>query len=219
MHTTLQGCQDALQTARAQAQGMTHTLAATLAHMYPHAAYLVLRRDPRSGDLHLDSLRTASGGIQCVFADWDLLPELTDAELCAAWGQVNPRDPQALLQVLRDLDRLGTPFGRLPDSAWEQGNPYEDTASLLCLLVNAGAPEPEGHDREVAVRLALTVTEEVTYEFTAEVELPAYIANNPNAVRDYLADNEDIWLDHLDALSGVSINERSLDDVELTLAA
>lgn len=58
MHTTPQECQDALDTARAQAQGLTHTLTATLAHMYPHAAYLVLRRDPRSGELHLDSLRT-----------------------------------------------------------------------------------------------------------------------------------------------------------------
>ncbi|KIF06878.1 hypothetical protein PL81_05075 [Streptomyces sp. RSD-27] len=86
-------------------------------------------------------------------------------------------------------------------------------------MVNADAPEPEGHDREVTAHLALTVTEEVTYEFTVEVELPAYIASNPNALRDYLADNEDIWLDHLDPLSGVTINERSLDDVELTLAA
>ncbi|MEU2391980.1 hypothetical protein [Streptomyces sp. NPDC007369] len=219
MHTTLQECQNALEAAQGQAQGLTRTLAATLAHMYPHAAYLVLRRDPRSGELHLDSLRTAGGGTQCVFDDGALLPELTDPELRTAWGRTDPRDPQALLQLLRDLDRLATPFGRLPDAAQEQADPYEDTASLLCLVVNADAPEPEGHDREVTAHLALTVTEEVTYEFTAEVQLPAYIANNPNALRDYLADNEDIWLDHLDPLSGVTINERSLDDVELTLAA
>ncbi|MFJ3817832.1 hypothetical protein [Streptomyces sp. NPDC090056] len=218
MHTTLQDCQDALETARAQAQGLTHTLAATLAHMYPHAAYLVLRRDPRSGELHLDSLRTASGA-QGVCGDLDTLPELTDPELRTAWGGTDPRDPQALLQVLSDLDRLGAPFGRLPDSAQVYADPYEDTAALLCLVVNADAPEPEGHDREVTAHLALTVTEEVTYEFTVDVELPAYIASNPNALRDYLADNEDIWLDHLDPLSGVTINERSLDDVELTLAA
>ncbi|MGO4459863.1 hypothetical protein AB4039_21580 [Streptomyces sp. M-16] len=218
MHTNLQDCQDALETARAQAQGLTHTLAATLAHMYPHAAYLVLRRDPRSGELHLDSLRTA-GGAQGVCGDLDTLPELTDPELRTAWGGTDPRDPQALLQVLSDLDRLGAPFGRLPDSAQVYADPYEDTAALLCLVVNADAPEPEGHDREVTAHLALTVTEEVTYEFTVEVELPAYIASNPNALRDYLADNEDIWLDHLDPLSGVTINERSLDDVELTLAA
>ncbi|WP_331732003.1 hypothetical protein OG592_40990 (plasmid) [Streptomyces avidinii] len=71
----------------------------------------------------------------------------------------------------------------------------------------------------MTARLALTVTEEVTYEFTAEVELPAYIAANPNALHDYLTENEDIWLDHLDPLSGITINERSLDDVEPTLAA
>ncbi|KPI30559.1 hypothetical protein OV450_7219 [Actinobacteria bacterium OV450] len=219
MHTTLQECQDALKAAQAQAQGLTHTLAATLAHMYPHAAYLVLRRDPRSGELHLDSLRTAGGGTQRSFVERDLLPELTDPVLRTAWGQTSPRDPEVLLQLLRDLDRLGTPFGRLPDSAQDRADPYEDTASLLCLVVNADAPEPEGHDREVTARLALTVSEEVTYEFTAEVELPAYIANNPNALRDYLAENEDIWLDHLDPLSGVTINERSLDDVQLTLGA
>ncbi|WP_331735424.1 hypothetical protein OG590_40425 (plasmid) [Streptomyces goshikiensis] len=219
MHTTPQECQDALDTARAQAQGLTHTLTATLAHMYPHAAYLVLRRDPRSGELHLDSLRTAGGGTQCSFGERDLLPELADPVLRTAWGQADPRDPQTLLQLLRDLDRLGAPFGRLPDSAQEQADPYEDTASLRCLLVNADAPEPEGYDREVTAHLALTVTEEVTYEFTAEVELPAYIANNPNALRDYLTDNEDIWLDDLDPLNGVTINERSLDSIELTLSA
>lgn len=219
MHTTLQESQDALEAARAQAQGLTHTLAATLAHMYPHAAYLVLRRDPRSGELHLDSLRTAGGGTQCSLGERDPLPELTDPVLREAWGQADPRDPQALLRLLHDLDRLGTPFGRLPETAQVQADPYEDTASLLCLVVNADAPEPEGHDREVTARLALTVTEEVTYEFTFEVELPAYIANNPNALHDYLTDNEGIWLDRLDPVSGSTVNERSLDNVELTFAA
>ncbi|MFE6714032.1 hypothetical protein [Streptomyces sp. NPDC057695] len=220
MHTTLQDCQDALKAAQDQAQGLTRTLTATLADMDPHAAYLVLRRDPRSGELHLDSLRTAGGGTQCVF-DFgvDTLPELADPELRAAWGRTDPRDPQALLQVLRHLDRLGTPFGPLPDAAQAQADPYEDTAALLCLVVNADAPEPEGHDQEVSVCLALTVTEEVTYEFTSEVRLPAYIANNPSALHGYLAENEELWLDDLDPVSGVTINERSLDDVELTLAA
>ncbi|MFD9084811.1 hypothetical protein [Streptomyces erythrochromogenes] len=221
MHTTLQDCQDALETAQDQAQGLTRTLTATLADMDPNAAYLVLRRDPHSGELHLDSLRTAGGGTQCVFDfdDVDTLPEVTDPELRTAWGRTDPRDPQALLQVLRHLDRLGTPFGRLPDAAQAQADPYEDTAALLCLVVNADAPEPEGHDQEVTVCLALTVTEEVTYEFTSEVRLPAYIANNPSALHGYLAENEELWLDDLDPVSGVTINERSLDDVELTLAA
>lgn len=86
-------------------------------------------------------------------------------------------------------------------------------------MVNADAPEPEGHDWEVTAHFALTVTEEVTYEFTTEVQLPAYIANNPSALHGYLADNEDLWLDDLDPVSGVTINERSLDDVEFTVAA
>ncbi|MFB7178484.1 hypothetical protein ACFCYI_12335 [Streptomyces sp. NPDC056257] len=108
MHTTFQECQDALDAARAQAQGLIHTLAATLAHMDRHAAYLVLRRDSRSGELHLDSLRTAGGGTLCSFDERDLLPELTDPLLRAAWGPTDPRDPQALLQLLRDLDRTTT---------------------------------------------------------------------------------------------------------------
>lgn len=83
MHTTLQQCQDALEAAQDQAQGLVRTLAATLAHMYPHAAYLVLRREPRSGELHLDSLRTASGA-QGVCGDLDTLLELTDPELRTA---------------------------------------------------------------------------------------------------------------------------------------
>ncbi|MFJ2060388.1 hypothetical protein ACIOMM_31250 [Streptomyces sp. NPDC087908] len=86
-------------------------------------------------------------------------------------------------------------------------------------MVNADAPEPEGHDQEVTVHLALTVTEHVTYEFTSEVQLPAYIANNPSALHSYLAENEELWLDDLDPVSGVTINERSLDDAELTLGA
>ncbi|MFE6461980.1 hypothetical protein ACFVP0_31550 [Streptomyces cinereoruber] len=219
MHTTLQDCQDALDAARTQAQGLTRTLVATLAHMYPHAAYLVLRRDPRSGELHLDSLRTASGRTQHSFAGEDPLPELTDPVLHATWGQTDPRDPQALLRTLSDLDRLGTPFAPLPESVQEQAGRYEDTTSLLCLVIDADAPEPEGYDREVTALLTLTVTEEVTYEFTAEVTLPAYIADDPDALHGYLADNEELWLDHLDPLSGVTVNERSLDDVELTLAA
>ncbi|MFG2339849.1 hypothetical protein [Streptomyces yangpuensis] len=96
-----------------------------------------MRRDPRSGELRLDSLRTAGGGTQRAFAEGDLLPDLTDPVLRTAWGQTNPRDPRALLRLLRDLDRPGTPFGRLPDSAREQADPYGDTASLLRLVVNA----------------------------------------------------------------------------------
>lgn len=221
MHTALQECQSALEAARAQAQGLTCTLAATLAHMYPHAAYLVLRRHPKSGELHLDSLRTASGGIQHSFDESaEHLPDLADPVLRSAWGQADPRDPQVLLQLLRDLNGLGAWFGSLPDSAQEQADPYEDTASLLCLAVNPDAPEPEGDEQEVTVSVGLTVTEQVTYEFTAEVEIPAYLARNPGALHAYLAENEEAWLDQLDPVGGCAwVNERSLDEASLTLAA
>ncbi|MFD9047763.1 hypothetical protein [Streptomyces zaomyceticus] len=220
MHTTIQECQNALEATRAEVHGLTRTIAATLAHMYPHAAYLVLRREPHSGELHLDSLRTASGCIQHTFGQRpEQLPELEDPELQRAWGEANPRDPQSLLHILRALGGMGARLDTLPDAALEQADPDEDTECLRCLVVNANAPEPAGHDREVTVRVAMTVTEEVTYEFTAEIELPARIANNPRALYDYLNDQEDTWLDQLDPLSGVTVNERSLDNAELRLAA
>ncbi|MFE5795788.1 hypothetical protein ACFQ8C_24885 [Streptomyces sp. NPDC056503] len=221
MYTTPQDCHSALETARAQARGLTRTLTATLAHMYPHAAYLVLSRCPDSGELHLDSLRTASGGQQHSFGESpDRLPDLTDPALRSAWGQFDPRDPQVLLRLLRDLDTLGVRFGFLPDSAQQPDDPAWDAPSLLCLVVNADAPEPEDREREVTVSVDLTVTEEVTYEFTAEVQLPAHLAHNPGALRAYLADNEELWLDDLDPLGAtLSVNERSLDEASLTLAA
>ncbi|MFI0988537.1 hypothetical protein [Streptomyces exfoliatus] len=55
------------------------------------------------------------------------------------------------------------PFDPLPDSAQEQADPYEHTASVLCLVVNAEAPAPEGQEREVTARLALTVLDDGAY--------------------------------------------------------
>lgn len=93
-------------------------------------------------------------------------------------------------------------------------------------LVNDRRPQPEAeqaadqNDEDVTVKVALTVTEEVTYEFETELELPARAAADPETLRDYLAENEEAWLDHLDPLTHcTSVNERSLDNAALVLAA
>ncbi|MEJ8639949.1 hypothetical protein [Streptomyces sp. MS2.AVA.5] len=93
-------------------------------------------------------------------------------------------------------------------------------------LVNVRRPQPEADqdadqdDEDVTVSVALTVTEEVTYEFEAELELRARAVADPEMLRDYLAENEEVWLDHLNPLTHcVSVDERSLDNAALVLAA
>lgn len=93
-------------------------------------------------------------------------------------------------------------------------------------LVNVSRPQAEAEqeadqdDEEVTVTVALTVTEEVTYEFEAELELPARAVADPETLRDYLAENEEVWLDHLNPLTHcASVDERSLDTATLVLAA
>jgi hypothetical protein len=93
-------------------------------------------------------------------------------------------------------------------------------------LVNVSRPQTEVEqgtdqdDEDATVSVALTVTEEVTYEFEAELELPARAVADPETLRDYLAENEEVWLDHLNPLTHcVSVDERSLDNAALVLAA
>ncbi|MGY3341135.1 hypothetical protein ACVW0K_007328 [Streptomyces filamentosus] len=222
MHTTPQECRSALAHARAQARGLASTIAATLADMYPHTAYLVLSRCPDHHGLDLDSIRTASGAVLHMFEDLtEQLPVLTDPALHAAWEQSDPRDPHVLLHLLRDLDNLGMRFAPLPDSAQRRDAPPWDAPSLLCLVVNPEAPEPgDVVEQETTVTVALTVTEEVTYEFTAEVEVPEHLTRAPAALQEYLAHHEELWLDALDPLGeAVSVNERTLDEASLVLTA
>ncbi|MEV6655312.1 hypothetical protein [Streptomyces sp. NPDC051219] len=96
----------------------------------------------------------------------------------------------------------------------------------LTVLVNVSRSQPEAgpdadqDDEDVTVSVALAVTEEVTYEFEAELELPARAVADPEALRDCLAENEEVWLDHLNPLTHcVSVDERSLDNAGLVLAA
>ncbi|WP_328898552.1 hypothetical protein OHR86_00030 [Streptomyces sp. NBC_00441] len=78
----------------------------------------------------------------------------------------------------------------------------------------------EAAEETVTVTVELTVTEDVTYEFRSEVEVPAEIATDPDELHDYLTENEELWLDDLNPVGGVLyINERHLDQAALVLTA
>ncbi|MEV4033721.1 hypothetical protein [Streptomyces umbrinus] len=68
-------------------------------------------------------------------------------------------------------------------------------------------------------RVEMTVTEEVTYNFLVTVEVPADVAHDPQALMEYLADNEELWLDDLPITGGtnvsLAVNERDVEEVKL----
>lgn len=71
----------------------------------------------------------------------------------------------------------------------------------------------------VSVRVELTVTEEVTYEFPVTVEVPADVADDPEALAEHLSGHDGLWIDDLPVTGGdeviLYVNERSLDRVTL----
>ncbi|MBV7674078.1 hypothetical protein STHAL_32035 [Streptomyces halstedii] len=80
--------------------------------------------------------------------------------------------------------------------------------------------EEEGDEGEVTIAVALSVTEQVAYEFTVDVEVPVSATADDETLHDYLAENEELWLDYLDPVSHCAyVNERSLDQVSLDLCA
>lgn len=84
------------------------------------------------------------------------------------------------------------------------------------------APAAED-DTEHELRVRLTVTEEVTYDFTATLILDAADAAHAVTLTDrelaaWLEENDEHWIDHLDPTGGtcsLDINERSVDEAEL----
>ncbi|HBF82628.1 MAG TPA: hypothetical protein DD420_22655 [Streptomyces sp.] len=79
---------------------------------------------------------------------------------------------------------------------------------------------PTEEEAEVAVTVELSVTEQVAYEFTVDVEVPVSATADDETLRDYLAENEELWLENLDPLSHCAyVNERSLDEVSFALCA
>lgn len=79
---------------------------------------------------------------------------------------------------------------------------------------------PDAAEETVTVTVELTVTEDVTYEFSSEVEIPAGIAADPDALHEHLSENEELWLDDLDPVgAALYINERHLDQAAVVLTA
>ncbi|WP_346161731.1 hypothetical protein [Streptomyces mordarskii] len=97
-----------------------------------------------------------------------------------------------------------------------------DGSDSTTALNTDSAETDSGMQDETTVTVELTVTEEVTYEFNVEVAVPSHTLDDPEALRDYLDDNEDLWLDELDPTGKnacLCINERSLDNASVVLAA
>lgn len=101
---------------------------------------------------------------------------------------------------------------------------YTAFRSDTVLSVRRPDPEPEGEDDapDVTVTVKLSVTETVTYEFQSEVEIPAAAVDDPDALHDFLSQDEGQWLDDLDPTGAVGclyVNERTLDEAALVLTA
>ncbi|NUK53368.1 hypothetical protein HRW14_24460 [Streptomyces lunaelactis] len=136
MRTTVDHFATAEAVALDQARGLARTIADTLTAMYPSAAYLVLERDEDDADvLWLHSIRDVTGHVLCDFEPPSALPELTDAELRLAWGELDPQRPTDLLHLVRRLEDAGGRFDFLPDSAAREDDPGDSGPSLLCLLL------------------------------------------------------------------------------------
>ncbi|MFF4506676.1 hypothetical protein [Streptomyces sp. NPDC001401] len=69
------------------------------------------------------------------------------------------------------------------------------------------------------VRVEMTVTEEVTYDFPVTVEVPTVLADDPEALTEYLVENEDLWLDDLPITGGsevcLAVNEPVVEEGNL----
>ncbi|MEV5204382.1 hypothetical protein [Streptomyces sp. NPDC053720] len=105
----------------------------------------------------------------------------------------------------------GTGFVRLPPAA--------------PVSIHRPQAEPDrsaDDDKLVETTVALSVTETVTYEFEVETEVPAYAIGDADALHEYLTDNEELWVEHVDPLGAngyLCVVERSLDDSSVVLAA
>ncbi|QNP74992.1 hypothetical protein IAG44_39980 [Streptomyces roseirectus] len=74
-------------------------------------------------------------------------------------------------------------------------------------------------DSTARVRVEMTVTEEVTYEFPLTVDVPAEVADDVEALTEHLAGDDSLWIDDLPVTGGedvsLSVNERVLERVQL----
>jgi hypothetical protein len=85
-----------------------------------------------------------------------------------------------------------------------------------------GADVELGLETFTSVTVSLAVAEKVSYDFIVTVTVPEDIAVDKNALADYLADNEDLWLDYLpiDGREGsVAVDERALQSIRIHSSA
>lgn len=105
---------DAVAKAREAAKAALPLVGATLHAQFPDGAYLVLTRpEEYDSDEHdavrLDSVRDADGNTLWEFDEHVLrqpqLPAVPD-EIAALWGDLDPRDPAAVLELVQRIDAI-----------------------------------------------------------------------------------------------------------------
>ncbi|MFI5942181.1 hypothetical protein ACIBCB_18250 [Streptomyces uncialis] len=67
-------------------------------------------------------------------------------------------------------------------------------------------------EKTVTVTVAFEIEELVTCDVTAELEVPADIADDEDAVLAWLEENDESWVDHIDPLSQ-QVAERTITSV------
>ncbi|GHH22381.1 hypothetical protein [Streptomyces lanatus] len=103
---------DAMAQARAAAVQTLSLVSVTLHRQFPTGAYLVLKRpigDYDDETVELDSVRDAQGEIVRELNPYDLasdrLPDVPE-DLAALWGDIDPRKPEEVLELVRRIDEL-----------------------------------------------------------------------------------------------------------------
>jgi len=74
-------------------------------------------------------------------------------------------------------------------------------------------PKPDDDqpgDDEVAVRVCIRFTETCTYELNTTVSVPGDLAANRLALKEAIAEDEDLWFDGLDAARCLGVHERDV---------
>ncbi|WP_326724710.1 hypothetical protein OHT59_40570 [Streptomyces sp. NBC_00243] len=147
--------------ARDAARAMLSLVAATLRVQYPTGAHLVLYR--RSDDeLRYDSVRDAQGETVFQFPShwWEIgrFPQPVPADIAALWGDEDPSDPGAVLELLRHIDAHGV-LKFLPDEVMRDGEAEAERMPVGIPLEPEDAEEtaPQGAPGiEYVYRVALT---------------------------------------------------------------
>lgn len=156
------------------------------------------------------------------------LPSHLAATFRASWGHTMVAESLATILTRTELDALADMLAALgePDMAiiWRE---LQSDADMRPDSHSPGAEDeadPEAAidqaaTQTVCVPVGLTISETATYYLKATVSVPAHLADDPDALRGYLTDEQDAWLDGLDhARHFQFVEERDVDRV-VVLAA